>query len=85
MSDDLGLSCFCNWITLWVLGSFGIFVCVCVCVCFFFPLAAVAMANSSVVAVGVWWVLLLCCYSQNVEQELRRRILFAKGEELGVV
>ncbi len=54
----------------------------CVCV---FPLAAVAMANSSVVAVGVWWVLLLCCYSQNVEQELRRRILFAKGEELGVV
>jgi hypothetical protein len=62
------------WVVLW-----------CFCVCVFFPLAAVAMANSSVVAVGVWWVLLLCCYSQNVEQELRRRILFAKGEELGVV
>jgi hypothetical protein len=81
VSDDLGLSCFCNWITLWVLGSFGI----CVCVYVFFPLAAVAMASSSVVAVAVWWVLLLCCYSQNVEQELRRRILCAKGEELGVV
>ncbi len=66
---------------MWVLGSFGIFVCVCV----FFPLAAVAMANSSVVAVGVGGYCCFCCYSKNVEQELRRRILFAKSEELGVV
>jgi hypothetical protein len=56
-----------------------------VCVCVFFPLAAVAMANSSVVAVGVGGYCCFCCYSKNVEQELRRRILFAKSEELGVV
>lgn len=86
---DYSLVCLMIWDSLvfatgLLRGFWVVLVFVCVCVCFFL-LAAVAMANSSVVAVGVWWVLLLCCYSQNVEQEFRRRILFAKGEELGVV